>query len=147
MKKRMLAFVMTICMLMPFAKAVDITPYRASDYLVGYGVALTAVGDGEMRITYDVDGKGPMKQIGVEALYIDYYDNGAWWPYDTLLGIKNPDFYAYDALGHFGYAYFNGKPGVKYRVTLKAYAQGYDGGFDTGNVTSYEKECIQITFQ
>ena len=110
MKKRMLAFVMTICMLMPFAKAVDITPYRASDYLVGYGVALTAVGDGEMRITYDVDGKGPMKQIGVEALYIDYYDNG--------------------------------KPGVKYRVTLKAYAQGYDGGFDTGNVTSYEKECI-----
>lgn len=141
MKKRIIAFIMTVCMLMPFAKAVDIIPYRASDYLVGYGVTLDAIGNGEMRVTYSVDGKGTMEQIGVDAIYIDYYNNGTWKPYDTLLGVKNPDFYAYDALGHFGYAYFDGEPGTKYRVTVKVYARGYDGGFDNGYVTSLEEKC------
>ena len=128
-------------MLISAANANVAQSMRASDYLVGYGVALEAMGGSEMRIYFDVDGKGRMEKIGADALYIEYYDGNGWHTYDTLLGVQNPDFYAYDALGHYDYAYFDGEPGVKYRVTLKAYAKGYDGGSDTGYVTSYEEIC------
>lgn len=141
MKKRVISLISALIIFAFAASAEGANSLRASDYLVGYGVALEAMGDSEMRIYYDVDGKGRMEKIGAEALYIEYYDGDAWRPFDTLLGAQNADFYSYDALGHLNYAYFDGEPGVKYRVTLKAYAKGYDGGSDTGYVTSYEEIC------
>lgn len=114
---------------------------RASDYLVGYGISVEAQGDGIIEIHFEVDGKGPMEQIGAQAFYIEAYIDNDWETYDTLYGVQHPEYYAYDTLGHSGFAYFTGEPGVDYRVTLHAYARGYDGGSDTGLITSQKVTC------
>lgn len=139
--KKFFALLVTLVTIVSCASASYAQTTRASAYLIGYGISVEAQGNGRMEILYEIDGKGRMEKIGADALYIDYYVDGEWQSYETLLGIKNPDFYSYDALGHSDYAYFDGEPGVKYRVTLKAYAKGYDGGSDTGYVTSYEETC------
>ena len=81
-----------------------------------------------------------MNKVGAQALFVDYYSNGYWYPHVTLLGVDNPDFYDYNMYGHSGFAYFDGTPGVKYRVTLLAYASDSTGS-DTGTVTSATITC------
>ena len=141
MKHKFFAFCLAVGLLTTSVGAVGYQVTRASDYLIGYGVSLTAQGDGLMEIYYEVDGKGIMEKVGAQAFYIDEYVNGEWESYDTLYGGEHQEYYDYDALGHTGFAYFTGEPGVDYRVTLKAYARGYDGGFDTGLVTSQTETC------
>ena len=141
MKSKFIAFCLAIGILTTSAGAITAHVTRASDYLIGYGVSLTACGDGLMEIFFEVDGKGRMEKLGAQVIYIDQYVDGEWEPYDTFYGAQNPEYYAYDALGHVAVDYFTGEPGVDYRVTLKAYALGYDGGSDTGLVTSQAETC------
>ena len=141
MKKRLISLALVLMMLTSFASAAVNQVDRASDYLMSYAVSIDAIGDDTIEIYYEVDGKGWMDKIGIQAIYIEEYVNSSWQPYDTLLGSQNPDFYSYDALGHSGFAYFEGTPGVDYRVTLQVYTKGYDGGSDTGTVTSWGETC------
>lgn len=141
MKKKFISFMLVLGLLTSFASATYSQTVRASDYLLGYGVSIEAVGDGLMEVFYEVDGKGMMSRIGALAIYIDQKVNGTWISYDTLLSAKNPDFLVNDDLGHAGVTYFEGTPGVEYRVTLEAFAMGYDGGSDTGTVTSQVAVC------
>lgn len=143
MRKKLISLFMALVLVTAAAgsaHAVEAAPNRASDYLVGYGISLRALGDGEMEIFFTITGKGMMDKIGAQALYIEYEENGDWFPYDTLFGAQNPDFYGYNTVGYASGAYFQGEPGVTYRVELLAYA-GRDGGSDTGTVTSPEAEC------
>ena len=71
MKKKFASLLLAIVMLTSFASATYIQPRRASDYLLGYGVSVGAVGDGLMEVFYDVDGKGMMSRIGALAIYIE----------------------------------------------------------------------------
>ena len=140
MKKRVISFIFALIMIASVSGAAFATANRASDYLSNYTISLEALGDGEMEIFYDVNGTGRMSKIGAQALYIDEYKNGSWSPYLTLLAVDNSDFYGYNTAGHAGFAYFDGTPGLKYRVTLKAYALNSSGS-DTGTGTSISVTC------
>ena len=131
----MLAFVLVVSV---SGAALAVT--RASDYLSVYVISLDAIGNGEMEIYYDVNGTGRMTKIGAQALYVDEYVNGDWVPYLTLTAAENDGFYGYNTAWHSGFAYFDGTPGVKYRVTLKAYASNSSGS-DTGYGTSQSVTC------
>jgi len=137
LKKRVVALVLAFMMIVSVG---SVASARASDYLSSYTVALDALGNGEMEIFFDVDGTGTMTKIGAQVLYVDEYVNGAWSPYLTLAAVDNDDFYGYNTAGHIGLAYFDGTPGVKYRVTLVAYARNSSGS-DTGSVTSPAVYC------
>lgn len=139
MKKRIFAFVIA-CIMIVSVSGMAMAATKASDYLFGYGVSMEAIGDGEMEIFYEVDGTGRMTKIGAQALYIDEYVNGSWSPYLTMTAAENDGFYGYNTAGHSGFAYFDGTPGVKYRVTLKAYASNSSGS-DTGYGTSLSVTC------
>lgn len=139
MKRKFLSISLILVILVSMTSALA-APRRASDYLAGYGISIEAQGNGLMEVFYDVDGTGWMTKIGAQALFVEYKDGNTWRPYETILGIEHPEFYAYNALGHSGYAYFTGKPGVEYRVTLQAYA-GDSTGSDTGTITSFSETC------
>lgn len=138
MKKYLVSFVLILAFLVGTVSAAGST--RASYYLSGYGISLSASGDGEMKIRYNVDGTGLMTKIGASLLYIEKKVNGYWKEHTFLSGATNPDFYAKDAYGKTGYAYFTGTPGVEYRVTLTAFAMNASGS-DTGDATSVTVTC------
>ena len=113
---------------------------RSSAYLDGYSVAIEARGDGEIAVIMNVDGKGVMDKIGVREVEIDYKENGTWKYYDSVYAAEHPEFYDYDSRDFMGTTYFQGTPGVLYRVTLTVYA-GNSTGHDTGYITSYAVTC------
>ena len=117
-----------------------ITPLRASQYLQRYTVVLSSKGDGRMLVTMVVDGVGVQDKIGVSKIDIDEKVNGKWQYYDTLYAVDHPEFYDYNTRDYLGDVSFYGTPGNSYRVTLLVYA-GKDGGWDTGDITSYTVEC------
>ncbi len=139
MKKRVVSLVLALAMIVSVSGAALATA-KASDYLSSYTISLEAIGNGRMEIFYDVNGTSTMTKIGAQALYVDEYVNGSWSSYTTLLAVDNDDFYGYNTAGHAGFAYFNGTPGVKYRVTLVAYARNSSGS-DTGWGTSLSATC------
>ena len=139
MKKKLISIVLALTLVVSISGAALATT-RASEYLAGYSISMEALGNGEMEIFYDVNGTGRMTKIGAQALYIDEYVNGSWSPYLTMTAAENDGFYGYNTAGHAGFAYFDGTPGVKYRVTLKAYALNSSGS-DTGTGTSLSVTC------
>ena len=139
MKKRITSLVLVFIMITAIGSTA-LAATRASEYLASYSISLEAIGDGEMEIYYNVVGTGMMNKIGAQALYVDEYVNGSWTPYVTLTAANNSDFYGYNTPVHSGFAYFTGEPGVKYRVTLKAYASDSTGS-DTGTGTSLSATC------
>ena len=139
MKKRLVSLAFALIMIVSVT-GVAFATTRASEYLAGYSISLEAKGDGEMGIFFDVTGTGRMTKIGAQALYIDEYVNGSWEPYLTMTAAENDNFYGSNTASHSGFAYFTGTPGVKYRVTLKAYARNSSGS-DTGTGTSLSVTC------
>lgn len=113
---------------------------RASAYLDGYSVGIEARGNGTIAVMMNVDGTGVMDKIGVREVEIDYKENGTWKYYDSLYAAEHPEFYDYDSRDFMGTTYFQGTPGVLYRVTLTVYA-GNSTGHDTGYITSYAVTC------
>ena len=120
--------------------ASEATPFRASHYLERYTVVLSAKGNGRMLVSMIVDGVGIQDKIGVSKIDIDEKVDGKWHYYDTLYAVDHPEFYDYDTRDYLGDVSFYGTPGNSYRVTLLVYA-GKDGGWDTGDITSYTVEC------
>lgn len=66
--------------------------------------------------------------------------NGVWRYYDSLFAAEHPEFYEYNSRDFVGTTYFQGTPGVSYRVTLTVYARNSKGS-DTGYITSYTVIC------
>lgn len=118
----------------------NIAPLRASYYLDGYTVVLSAKGNGRMLVSMIVDGVGIQDKIGVSKIDIDEKVDGKWHYYDTLYAVDHPEFYDYNTRDYLGDVSFYGTPGNSYRVTLLVYAEK-DGGWDTGDITSYTVEC------
>ena len=141
MKRRIVAMLVVLALIVPTMGAAAPQERRASDYLSNYAISLAAIGDGKMEVYYRVDGTSWMDKVGAQAFYIYAYESGEWVLYETQLGIENPDFYSYDLPGHIGFTYFTGEVGTYYYVTLQAYAKGYDGGSDTGLVDSNSAIC------
>ena len=113
---------------------------RASYYLDEYSIAFDADGNGTMCVSVLVEGVGTQDKIGI--FYIDIEEKiGNRWSYvDTLDAADNPYFYEYDSDVYMDDVYFEGTPGVEYRVTVCVYA-GKNGGSDTRTITSESCVC------
>ena len=113
---------------------------RASKYLDGYSVGIEARGNGKIAVAMSVDGVGVMDKIGVREIEIQKQVNGSWSYYDSMYASEHPEFYDYNSRDYVGTAYFQGTPGVTYRVILTVYAKNSKGS-DTGYITSYSVLC------
>ena len=113
---------------------------RASQYLDGYSVGIEARGNGKIAVAMTVDGTGIMEKIGVREVEIEYKANGVWHYYESQFASEHPEFYEYNSRDFVGTTYFQGTPGVSYRVTLTVYARNSKGS-DTGYITSYTVVC------
>lgn len=113
---------------------------RSSSYLDSYSVGIDARGKWHYCVTMTVDGKGKMEKIGVIEVEIEQKVNGNWRYYDSQYGAEHPEFYDYNTWDYVGTTYFQGTPGVSYRVTLTVYARNSKGS-DTGYITSYTVVC------
>lgn len=149
MKKQFLAFALSMAILLGGAipaYALDnnmvgtYTITRASQYLDGYSVGIEARGNGKIAVAMTVDGTGIMEKIGVAEVEIEHKTNGGWRYYDSLFAAEHPEFYEYNSRDFVGTTYFQGTPGVSYRVTLTVYARNSKGS-DTGYITSYTVVC------
>lgn len=63
------------------------------------------------------------------------FDKIAEYYYESQFASEHPEFYEYNSRDFVGTTYFQGTPGVSYRVTLTVYARNSKGS-DTGYITS-----------
>ena len=117
----------------------SVQPY-ASAYLSDYSIAFGARDNCRMVITMDVNGVAVMDRIGCTMLAIEKKVNGTWLLEDLLVSADYPEFYAYNTASYYHSIDYYGEAGYQYRVTMTAYARK-DGGYDTGEVTSYVVTC------
>lgn len=143
MKKRFFLIAFALLMLIGTtvcaAQADGIMP-RASYYLDEYSIALDTDGDAVMCVSVSVDGVGMQDKIGISYIDIEEKVGSRWSYFDTLYAADNPDFYDYDSYDYMGDVYFEGTPGVEYRVIVCVYAEK-DGGSDTRTITSESCVC------
>lgn len=151
MKKRIFAVAMAAALVlcMPFSSYAVVSEgneiavnaiARASKYLDGYSVGIEARGNGKIAVAMSVDGVGIMDKIGVREIEIQKKVNGSWLYHDSMSASEYPEFYDYNSRDYVGTAYFQGTPGVTYRVILTVYAKNSKGS-DTGYITSYSVVC------
>ena len=156
MKKRLLALSIAALMIISNAATVagasdlsstadlrvtkySVEPY-ASAYLDDYSISFGARDDCRMVITMDVNAVRTMDRIGCTKLVIEKKVDGTWLLDDVLVSADYPEFYAYNTASYFHSIDYYGVAGYQYRVTMTAYA-GRDGGYDTGEITSYVVTC------
>lgn len=143
MKKRVFLIAFALLMLIGTtvcaAQADGVMPC-ASYYLDQYFIALSAEGNEEMSVSVLVEGVGVQDKIGISYIDIEEKVGNRWSYVDTLDAADNPGFYDYDSDAYMGDVYFEGTPGVEYRVIVCVYA-GKNGGSDTRTITSESCVC------
>ena len=105
-----------------------------------YSVGIEARGNGKIAVAMTVEARSKMEKLGVHEVEIEQKVNGNWRYYDSQYGAEHPEFYDYNTWDYVGTTYFQGTPGVSYRVTLTVYARNSKGS-DTGYITSYTVVC------
>lgn len=121
------------------AQAEAIVPY-ASRYLNYYSIELDVKDDETMGISVLVEGAGVQDKIGIAYIDIEEKVGNRWSYFGTLEAADNPYFYEYDSDVYMDDVYFEGTPGVEYRVTVCVYAEK-DGGSDSRTITSESCVC------
>lgn len=143
MKKRVFLIAFTLLMLLGTtvcaAQADGVMP-RASYYLDEYSIALNSEDDEVMCVSILVEGVGTQDKIGISYIDIEEKVGNRWSYVDTLEAADNSYFYEYDSDVYMDDVYFEGIPGVEYRVTVCVYA-GKNGGSDTRTITSEPCVC------
>ncbi len=142
MKKKTMAFFVAIVLVLgtPVTAFASENQERASHYLDDYYVMFFAKGNGKMAVSVSVNGVDVEDVIGILEIYIEQKVDGKWHYYDTLDSAEFPEFLEHNTETYLNTIYFQGTPGVTYRVTINAYAQKGDG-WDDGYVTSYAAVC------
>ena len=110
----------------------QIEPFRASEYLSGYGAYCEPYSSGVIRVNFTVIGKGDMDLVGAKSITIES-DAGGWHPVAYISGTVANGLLASNSGGHIGhYDYIYATPGVNYRATVECYAEK-NGGSDFYN--------------
>lgn len=129
-----LTLILSIILALP-AFATQNTSDRASEQLRSYFMDARNAGNGEIIITFSVDGTRKMEQIGAERIVVFNKVGGVWsivesWSKDDS-GMTASNAYYYGNT-----MYFNGKVGTEYRVT--------DSNLNHTGIYLYSKGKIMI---
>ena len=128
--KRVFALVFTVMLLMVSVSACAAEP-RNSNYFNSYGVSLSRLGDGDIRITFSCDAVGTASQLGVSSFSVYKYDGSEW---DRVSG-PNSGSYGYGVSSYSFSRTFYGVAGEKYRVEA-SFLCSKNGGVETKSYTS-----------
>ena len=110
----------------------QIEPFRASEYLSGYGAYCEPYSSGVIRVNFTVIGKGMMDKIGAKSITIES-DAGGWHPVAYISGTVDNQLLKANGTAYISYYdYIYATPGVNYRATVVCYAEK-DGGSDSGD--------------
>ena len=136
MKKRICTFLLAFALLggSVCAQAAELAPYRASQYLDGYGITINPKGGGLMSVSFTVYGTDTMDVIGAKKIVVEEWDGSEWTNPLTFTPEKNPSLLYSNSSVYTSSVTFYGTPGFQYRATLTAYAE-LDGGSDTQTFT------------
>ena len=86
----LLLAVMLVCALSVSASASDMSTY-ASDYLSKYDGAVTAQGNGVIKISFVVIGTEVIDEIGASKIVVEEKSGSAWIPVKTYNNTRNPE--------------------------------------------------------
>ena len=120
-----LTLILSIILALP-AFATQNTSDRASEQLRSYFMDARNAGNGEIIITFSVDGTRKMEQIGAKRIVVFNKVGGVWsivesWSKDDS-GMTASNAYYYGNT-----MYFNGKVGTEYRVDITIFAENSSG--------------------
>lgn len=137
MKKTLSVFivvVMLIAMLIPVAAAIGITPF-ASDQLDSYGVTVTRMGSGVIRVQATINATHPrMTKLGFPTVTLFEYDGSKWNVVDTRSAV-----YTSNVGSHACTFDYQGAVGKKYYAGASFY------GEDTAGSTSRTATSVTVT--
>lgn len=105
---------------------------QASHYLASYGTWMTAMGDGEVALSFDVWAVGTVASVGATYFTIqEKQSDGTWKSVKTCYSSSTDDMVASDTYIHGTTFYYQGVAGRQYQGSIIAYSEGYDGGSDS----------------
>ena len=116
----------TLTLILSIILATQKTSDRASEQLRSYFMDARNAGNGEIIITFSVDGTRKMEQIGAKRIVVFNKVGGVWsivesWSKDDS-GMTASNAYYYGNT-----MYFNGKVGTEYRVDITIFAENSSG--------------------
>lgn len=131
-----------LCLFILLQATTSLAATQASTCLNSYSIGLYADGNGIMDVEYEIIGTNYMDKIGVYSLLIEEEALPDIWIFHSIVYGENDEdvYFTEDSLIHKGSYSFRGIPGLRYRVTLTAYAE-LDSDSDTGDVTSVVRLC------
>ena len=109
--KRVLSLMLTIMLLTLTATACAAEP-RASYYFDSYGISLSRLGDGKIKIVFSCDANGTASQLGVSDFSVYRYDGSNW----EVISGPHSGSYGYGVTSYSFSRTFYGVAGEKYRV-------------------------------
>lgn len=140
-KKRIVSTLFAVLLLISAVGSANAVEPRASSVLSGYGISLTADGNGKMTFLFRVYAPQLVQKLGAQKVEIQHLVDDDWVPYKTFTAIANPNFYDYDAPLSQHTKTFEAEVGETYKAVLTVFSLGYDGTSATRTSESYTAVC------
>ena len=128
--KRVISLILTLVILTLCVSACASEP-RNSNYFSDYGVSLSKLGDGKIKITFSCGATSTASQLGVSNFSVYRNDNTGW----TLVSGPNNGSYGYGVSSYTFSRTFNGVEGEKYYVET-TFGCAIGGTFETKSHSS-----------
>ena len=114
---RLLATVLVIAMVLPFAVGAETVQPRASAYLDSYEAYIYPVGNGKVQIYYTVIGTRTIDELGVMRITLyESTDNSTWSWVKTFTQSGTPSLMGYNDYLHSGHVTYRGVAGRYYKA-------------------------------
>lgn len=141
--KRILSFLLTLCVISSLSAVIALAAVQSSDYLDSYRATVVAQSGGRIVILVDVSGCGIMDEIGANAIYLyESQDNVNFYRVGTYNHNDYPAMMTSDSTDYYDTPVtYSGTPGYYYKASVYVYA-GKNGGGDQRNYLTESKRAI-----
>ncbi|MDO4800976.1 MAG: hypothetical protein Q4A15_02300 [Prevotellaceae bacterium] len=141
--KRILSFLLTLCVISSLSAVIALAAVQSSDYLDSYRATVIAQSGGRIVVLVDVSGCGIMDEIGANAIYLyESQDNVNFYRVGTYNHNDYPAMMTSDSTDYYDTPItYNGTPGYYYKASVYVYA-GKNGGGDQRNYLTASKRAI-----
>jgi hypothetical protein len=113
---------------------------RASQYLASYSASLSAAGNGQVEIGFNVGAVSVADKVGALTIVVQKKVGSSWSDVQTFNGTVANGMLAANAISNCDEITYNGTSGQQYRAVVTAYAKIGSGSdskpFTTGEITA-----------
>ena len=107
---------------------------RASDYLSEYDGGIDALGDGVIRISFEVFGTRKLSSIGASKIVVKRFASGSWMPVKTYSNVTNPELSTTNRIAYESYIDHQGIAGSSYIAEITIFGESDSRTFTTNAV-------------